>query len=120
MKAKFGRIPTDTYSFLEQAVTSIKNEVVIALPDSASDELRAFTLEKILDTVFKDWQQHGNDKLSGEDLNDLRSFVQAAAALAGPQLNAQNKPIYKAILQGLLDDWLFNWNAKQPGPPNQR
>jgi hypothetical protein len=49
---------------------------------------------------------------------DLRNFVALAVSLAGTDLNNQGRPVYQAVLKGLLDDWLANWNApNDPGPP---
>ncbi len=98
----------------------VKTKVVTALPDSASDELRAYTVERVLETVLRDWHENGNkDGLSNDDLKDLASFVQMSVALAGKQLEAQGKPIFKATLEGLLDDWFYNWNVDGgSGPPS--
>ena len=120
MRKRFGRIPEKMLALFEQNVRNVKTRVLIALPASASEELRAFTLEKVLDTVFQDWLEHDNyNELGDKDWNDLASFVQMSAAIAGKQLEAQGKPIYEATLAALLEDWLHNWNdGDNDGPPD--
>ena len=48
----------------------------------------------------------------------MRNFVRAAATIAGPDLSGADKPVFEAVLNGFLQDWLNNWNANNdPGPP---
>ena len=116
---KFGRIPPQTISLFEKTVADVKAKVLPSLPHTAGDDVKAYTLEKVLEVILRDWHENGNtDGMSDEDLADLASFVQMAAALAGSTIHAQGKPIYEATLKGLLEDWLQNWNAPgDPGPP---
>jgi hypothetical protein len=90
-----------------------------ALPSGAGAEVKAYTTEMLLDIVFRDWLENENvTGLEAEDVADLESFVQCAAAMAGSDINGQGLPVYQAILKGLLEDWLANWNAPgDPGPP---
>lgn len=120
MSRRFGRIPEKIVALLEHSVLNVKSRVVTALPPHADDELRAFTAEKVLEAIFRDWTEHENaEHLSDKDWTDLSSFVQMSAALAGKQLTAQGKPIYEASLSALLEDWLYNWNAEgADGPPS--
>jgi hypothetical protein len=73
----------------------------------------------LLTIVFRDWIENENATgLEAEDVADLESFVQCAASLAGADINGQGLPVYQAVLKGLLEDWLANWNAPgDPGPP---
>lgn len=121
MDKRFGRIPDKTLQLYERTVSDVRAKVLPALPQSAGEDLRAFTLEKVLEVIFKDWHEHGNtEALSDLDLQDLSSFVEMSVALASGQLQAQGRPIYEAALQGLLQDWLYNWNADgTPGPPGR-
>lgn len=109
----FGRVPSETVEFFQQNIADVKGKVLCALPAQADEQVRAFTLEKVLNTVFRDWAEHGNTKLSSQDLNDLCSFVQMSTALAANQLNAQGRAVFEASLEALLEDWLYNWNSKQ-------
>ncbi len=107
----FGRVPSETVEIFQQHIADVKVHVLAALPAQADEPMRAFTLEKVLDSVFRDWHEHGNTRLSPQDLNDLGSFVQMSAALAGNQINAQGRAVFEASLIALLEDWLYNWNA---------
>ena len=90
-----------------------------ALPTSAGNEVKACTTEMLLTIVFRDWIENENATgLEADDVADLESFVQCAASLAGSDINGQGLPVYQAVLKGLLEDWLANWNAPgDPGPP---
>ena len=116
---RFGRIPSATVSLLEKNVATIREEVLTGLPSGANAALRAEALEAVLDVVLRDWREHNNTTgLLKEDAADLRSFVELAASLAGSDLNGQGRPIFLAMLRGLLNDWLANWNSPgDAGPP---
>jgi hypothetical protein len=115
----FGRIPRDTVHLFQKNVQIVRDQVVTALPANASQDLRAATLELVLDVVLRDWRENGNtDGLLANDINDLRSFVALAASLAGSDLNGAGRAVFQATLKGMLEDWLANWNApNDPGPP---
>jgi hypothetical protein len=119
MITKFGRIPPETVALFQKTVNQVKGEALMSLPSSASPEVRAYTIEAILEVVLRDWRENDNkDGLEQADVNDLSSFVAMAVSLAGSDLNGLGFPVYQATLKGLLDDWLFNWNAPgDPGPP---
>ncbi|MBX9568157.1 MAG: hypothetical protein K2X77_04640 [Candidatus Obscuribacterales bacterium] len=116
---KFGRIPAQTIELFERTVADVKSKVLPALPHTAGEELKGFTLEAVLEIIFRDWHENNNTEgMREEDLADLASFVQMASALAGTTMHAQGRPIYEATLKGLLEDWLENWNKPDdPGPP---
>ncbi|MBC7545989.1 MAG: hypothetical protein H7338_24940 [Candidatus Sericytochromatia bacterium] len=116
---QFGRIPTDTVALMRRTVTAIRDEVLTGLPSRANDEVRAFTLEQVLQIVLRDWSENENTSgLEATDVADLKSFVALAASLAGDDINQHGLPIFQASLHGLLADWLENWNAAgDPGPP---
>lgn len=119
MDKKFGRIPSQTIDLFERTVADVKTKILPSVPHTAGDEVKAFTLEAVLNIVLRDWHENNNTEgLSEEDIKDMNSFVQMAAALAGTTIHAQGKPIYEATLSGLLEDWLENWNTPgDPGPP---
>jgi hypothetical protein len=118
---RHGRIPEQTVALFEKTVATVRDQVVTALPSSANSSLRADTLEATLDVVLRDWRENGNTTgLLPEDVNDLRNFIALAASLAGSDLNGQGRPVYLALLKGMLNDWLANWNAPgDPGPPGE-
>jgi hypothetical protein len=92
----------------------VKSRMLGALPGCAGDEVKAFTTEMLLTIVFRDWLENENQTgLEAQDVDDLQSFVQCAASLAGPDINGQGLPVYQALLKGLLEDWLANWNAAE-------
>jgi hypothetical protein len=119
MITKYGRIPPETLELFQKTVNQVKGEVLMSLPSNASAEVRAYTIETILEVVFRDWRENENtDGLEPADVRDLSSFVAMAVALAGSDLNGLGCPVYQATLKGLLEDWLYNWNAPgDPGPP---
>jgi hypothetical protein len=115
----FGRVPPQTVDLFQRTVKQIKEEVLQALPSSASSEVSSFTTEVVLEVVLRDWRENENTTgLEPADVKDLGSFVAMASALAGSDLNGRGLPVYQATLRGLLEDWLYNWNAPgDPGPP---
>lgn len=119
MTGKFGRIPPDTVNLFQKTVAQVKGEVLMSLPSNATEEVRAYTIETILDVVLRDWRENENTTgLEPADVRDLSSFVAMAVSLAGSDLNGLGFPVYQATLKGLAEDWLFNWNSPgDPGPP---
>lgn len=119
LRSQFGRIPQDTVALFQRTVQAIRDQVAAALPSQAGAPLRAYTVEQVIAIVLRDWRENGNTTgLLPEDVADLRNFVALAASLAGPDINGQGLPVYQAVLKGLLEDWLANWNAPgDPGPP---
>lgn len=119
--SNFGRIPAGTAELLARLAHQVRDDVVSVL-EGAPDKVRAHTLERVMGTVLTDW--HENDNTSGllaDDVSDLRSFIALAKQVALPDPWNKGLPIYEATLQGLLDDWLANWNAPgQPGPPRRQ
>ena len=115
----FGRIPRDTVHLFQKNIQIVRDQVVAALPANADQNLRATTLELVLEVVLRDWRENSNtDGLLANDINDLRSFVALAASLAGSDLNGAGRAVFQAALKGLLEDWLANWNSpNDPGPP---
>lgn len=115
----FGRVPPQTVDLFQRTVKQIREQVLQALPSSASSEVSAYTIETVLDVVLRDWRENENTTgLEPADIKDLASFVAMASSLAGSDLNGMGLPVYQATLKGLLEDWLFNWNAPgDPGPP---
>lgn len=115
----YGRIPPETVALFERTVRAVKDEVVAGLPPQASSAVRADTVEMVLEVVLRDWRENNNTTgLLASDVTDLRNFVALAASLAGSDINGQGRPIYAAVLRGLLGDWLANWNAPgDAGPP---
>ncbi|MBS1993893.1 MAG: hypothetical protein JSS86_12505 [Cyanobacteria bacterium SZAS LIN-2] len=116
---RFGRIRPDTIQLFEKTVEQVKKRMLSALPPSAGDQVKAYTTEALLTIVFRDWLEHENSTgLEDSDVADLESFVKCASSMAGSDINGQGYPVYQAILKGLLEDWLENWNAPgDPGPP---
>lgn len=112
MDRVFGRIPLSTIELYQNTVQSVTEKVLSSVPQNADADLRAFTLNSVLSTVFRDWNENDNKSaLTDADLDDLATFVRLAASLAGKQILQQGRPVYEACLQGMLADWLYNWNA---------
>lgn len=118
-RGNFGRIAPPTIAVLEKNVAAVRDQVLTAVPPQANQALRAEALEVILSIVLRDWHVNGNTTgLLASDIADLQSFVSLAASLAGNDLNGQGRPVFLALIKGLLEDWLANWNSPgDPGPP---
>ncbi|HEY1016363.1 MAG TPA: hypothetical protein VGE07_26880 [Herpetosiphonaceae bacterium] len=116
---RFGRIPPPTAQLVAGLAQAVTTQVVSALPANAGPVTRAAAAEIVLGIVLRDWRENENTSgLLPDDVADLRSFVQLAAALAGTDLEGQGAPVFRAVLSGLMEDWLANWNAPgDPGPP---
>ncbi|HEX2924582.1 MAG TPA: hypothetical protein VHS06_03145 [Chloroflexota bacterium] len=118
--AAFGRIPSETQKLLQAVVQLVRDEIPSALPPNTGEAIKARTVEVVLRAVLKDWYQNYNvDGLREKDIDDLKSFVALAADLAGKDLNRTSQPIYEALLEALLEDWLINWNDGTDGPPER-
>ncbi len=117
--SNFGRVPPSTITLFKTTVDLVRNQVALAIPSNANELVRAYTIEQVLEVVFRDWRENENTTgLEPADVADLTSFVSMASALAGSDINGQGYPIYQATLKGLLEDWLYNWNSPgDPGPP---
>lgn len=118
---RFGRIPPPTSQLVAGIVQTVMGQVVQALPPNAGQTSRAAAAEIVLGVVLRDWRENENTSgLLPDDVADLRSFVQLAASLAGNDLDGQGAPVFRAVLTGLMEDWLANWNAPgdagAPGP----
>lgn len=118
---RFGRIPPNTAELVAGLAQTVAGQVVSALPNHAGHTTRAAATEIILGIVLRDWRENENTSgLLPDDVADLRSFVQLAATLAGNDLENQGAPVFRAVLTGLMEDWLANWNAPgDPGPPGK-
>ena len=116
---QYGRVDGQTAELFKRLAEQVRDEVVPALGSGASDEMQAFTLEAVLGTALRDWRENGNTAgLLPQDVEDLRGFVKLAKDSSGPPPHGY--PIFQAALQGLLEDWLQNWNADGvPGPPQR-
>ena len=115
----FGRIPPETASLLQQTTATVRGSILSLLPPTMSAEARAGALDIVLGVVLRDWRENGNTSgLIESDVADLRSFVQFALQVAATGQPAESEPVFLAVLRGLMEDWLANWNAENdPGPP---
>ena len=118
-QSRFGRIPAQTIRLFEQTRDQVQQDVLSALPSNAGQAARDVVLEQVIGIVLRDWRENENTTgLTDEDVADMQNFVRAAAAIAGPDLSGAGKPVFEAVLNGFLQDWLNNWNASNdPGPP---
>ncbi|NTW03293.1 MAG: hypothetical protein HGA19_18790 [Oscillochloris sp.] len=125
--SEFGRVPPASVVLLTKHVRSATGPIISVLPERTSEELRSFTIRAVLDRMLRDWWENGNkDGLTSQDIDDLKSFVAMAVAMAAqptgdPAHNDElSQAIYRATLSALLDDWLVYWNADGvDGPPRR-
>jgi hypothetical protein len=122
---QFGRVPAETVLLLTQHVRHARGPILAAVP-AAPQSVKDFTVAAVLDRTLEDWWRNGNTHgLTDQDIDDLKSFVALAAALAASagvtalSLQApEGQAVYRATLRASLDDWLANWNAGgRDGPP---
>ncbi len=116
----FGRISLKMQNVIAQHVKDLTGPVMSYLPLSVSREMRDFTLYKSLQTLFKDSLENENcEALSPEDIRDFGSFIELAFSISARErqgeLSEVDEAVYKAVLSGLLQDWLHNWNAEETG-----
>ena len=118
--SKHGRIPDDTVQLLSRLTEQVRREVLPAL-EGAPARVEAATMEAVLDVVLRDWRENNNTSgLLAPDILDLRSFIQLARELAGPEPFGSGEAIYLSMLKAMLEDWLKNWNEPgKPGPPDR-
>jgi hypothetical protein len=120
--SQYGRVPQDTFDLLVQQVRRVTGPVASALPILSSNDVRNITIVEVLTVTLRDWRENDNlQGLQATDVEDLRSFVEAAASLAGDLQTPESIAIYKTSLRALLLDWLNNWNVDGcSGPPLRR
>lgn len=118
-RSRFGRIPQRTIALLEQTRDQVRQQIVTALPSNAGQAARDVVVEQVIGAVLRDWRENDNTTgLTGEDVADMQNFVRAAASIAGGDLSGPNRPVFEAVLAGMLEDWLHNWNSpNDPGAP---
>jgi hypothetical protein len=118
-RSQFGRIPQATVSLLQQTRQQVYQQILPVLPPNAPQKARDLVAERIIGIVLRDWRENGNATgLTSEDVTDMQNFVQAAVSVSGPDLNGDGWPIFSAVLSGMLEEWLANWNSENdPGPP---
>lgn len=117
----YGRVPVETAALIQRLVQQVRDEVLPGLPGTPSHRAEAHALEAILGVVLRDWRENGNtDGLTADDVADLKSFLVLAHGVAGSDPYGRGTPIFEATLDGMLEDWLANWNADgQSGPPRR-
>jgi len=120
--SQYGRVPQDTFDLFNQHVRRVTGPIASALPVLANNDVRKITIVEVLTVTLRDWRE--NDNLQGlqpVDVDDIRSFVEAAITFAGDLQTRESVTIYKCCLRALLLDWLDNWNVDgSSGPPRRR
>ena len=120
-RSEFGRVSQDTVSLLTQQVRRVNGPVASGLPLGAPEGVRQWTVKAVLDRTVRDWWFYDNmSALEPKDVEDLRSFIEAAGHLSTVDSKPEGQAVYRAVLGVLLDDWLENWNADGvDGPPRR-
>jgi hypothetical protein len=95
----------------------VTGPVASVLPANTSPDVRNFTVRVVLEYALRDWVENENlTGLDSRDAGDLQSFVEMAIHVAfedspGQRSATQSAAIYRAVLHGMLEDWLHNWNV---------
>ncbi len=115
----YGRIPPATVILLSQHVRTANN-AANRLPQQVSPPFRTAAIGIVLDYLVKDWWYNENrEGLTPTDEGDLGAFVQLAWSVCrvGPQSAEEAVGVFKAVLNGLMDDWFQSWNDEVDGAP---
>ena len=107
------RFPAATLVLIQGDASDVQALVRSTLSKDVAAEIRDFALRTLLEHTLKSWWRCGRTAaLTAQDLDDLRSFVQVAVALAldgdseSGLGNPPNAAVFRSVLTALLDDWV--------------
>jgi hypothetical protein len=111
---KYGRVPADVPDYLSATVDHIRG-IADSLPTSAPSAWRANAYRIILAGVLRDHADNGAALLADQDLHDLRDLMRLAVDTAEAVEAGLRDQTFELVLDGLVDDWVQNWNADDSG-----
>jgi hypothetical protein len=88
----------------------IAGRVADALPPGSPATWRRLTYRTVLSAVVRDRVENDTGDLEDGDETSLTDFVRAAAEAASVAEQEHRDDAYEIVLQGLLQDWVDNWN----------
>ncbi|MBX9770259.1 MAG: hypothetical protein K2X29_02750 [Candidatus Obscuribacterales bacterium] len=119
IRSLFGRLPEDTMMVFGHLIRKVTGPIAAALPVEAPISFGDVTVKEVLDRLIIDWRSNENlHGLERQDIEDIRSFVQAAYYCGRHHYGPVKETVYRVCLGAFMDDWLENWNANgTSGPP---
>lgn len=119
IRSLFGRLPEDTMMVFGHLIRKVTGPIAAALPVEAPISFGDVTVKEVLDRLIIDWRSNENlHGLERQDIEDIRSFVQAAYYCGRHHYGPVKVTVYRVCLGAFMDDWLDNWNANGvSGPP---
>ena len=94
-------------------LVALAGRVVDALPAGSPGRWRGPTYRAVLAAIIRDRVENGTGELEDGDVSSLEEFVRAAAAAASAAPQEHRDDAYEVVLQGLLEDWVDNWNEPE-------
>jgi hypothetical protein len=91
-------------------LAALAGRILEALPPGSPMSWRAPTYRAVLAAVIRDRIENETGDLEDGDVSSLEDFVRAAAAAAGAAPPEFRDDAYEVVLEGLLLDWVENWN----------
>jgi hypothetical protein len=108
------RRPTDRADANEIAdfapLVALAGRIADALPPGSPTAWRGPTYRAVLTATIRDRIENETGDLEDGDVASLADFVRAAAAAAGAAPAEHRDDAYEIVLDGLLEDWVENWN----------
>jgi hypothetical protein len=90
---------------------TLVSDVLDALPLGSPPSWRGITYRAVLGAVVRDRVENGTDDLEEGDVTSLSDFVRSAAAAASNAPAEHRDDAFDIVLQGMLADWVDNWNV---------
>ena len=91
-------------------LVALAGRIVDALPPGSPMAWRGTTYRAVLTAVIRDRIENETGDLEDGDVASLSDFVRAAAAAAAAAPLEHRDDAYEIVLDGLLQDWVENWN----------
>jgi hypothetical protein len=94
-------------------LVELAGRVVDTLPAGSPTSWRSVTYRAVLTAMVRDRVENETGDLEDGDAGSLTEFVEAAAAAASKAPAEHRDDAYEIVLQGLLEDWVDNWNEPE-------
>jgi hypothetical protein len=94
-------------------LAALAGRIVDALPPGSPMAWRAPTYRSVLTAAIRDRIENETGDLEDGDIESLSDFVRAAAVAAQAAPMEHRDDAYEIVLDGLLQDWVENWNEPE-------